>query len=150
MPHLTFRKESFPAESCCVLLLKKQKKELENQRATTIRRIKIRRDGKLLDTKHLIITFHSPRLPKCIKAGYMRLAVRPYIPTPLRCFKCQSFGHSKDSCRGTLTCSRCAEAGHESSGCSAEEKCVNCKGTHTSFSHTCPSWHFEKEVVVEK
>ncbi|GBM02561.1 hypothetical protein AVEN_178492-1 [Araneus ventricosus] len=102
-------------------------KELENQRVTSVRRITMRRDGKLLDTKHLIITFHSPKLPECIKAGYMRLAVRPYIPTPLRCFKCQCFGHSKDSCRGTLSCARCAEAGHESSGCTAEEKCVNCK-----------------------
>ncbi|GBN54698.1 hypothetical protein AVEN_206931-1 [Araneus ventricosus] len=75
----------------------------------------------------------------------MRLIVRPYIPTPLRCFKCQRFGHSKDSCRGTLTYARCAEAGHESSGCTAEEKCVNCKGSHTSFSRSCSSWKFEKE-----
>ncbi|GBN13429.1 hypothetical protein AVEN_38766-1, partial [Araneus ventricosus] len=75
-------------------------KELENQGVTSVRRITMRRDGKLLDTKHLIITFHSPKLPECIKARYMRLAVRPYIPTPLRCFKCQRFGHSKDSCRG--------------------------------------------------
>ncbi|GBN64615.1 hypothetical protein AVEN_156679-1 [Araneus ventricosus] len=125
-------------------------KELENQRVTSVRRITMRRDGKLLDTKHLIITFHSPKLPECIKAGCMRLAVRPYIPTPLRCFKCQRFGHSKDSCRGTLTCARCAEAGHESSGCTAEEKCVNCKGSHTSFSRSCSAWKFEKEVIVEK
>ncbi|GBN85373.1 hypothetical protein AVEN_45874-1 [Araneus ventricosus] len=125
-------------------------KELENQGVTSVRRITMRRDGKLLDTKHLIITFHSPKLPECIKAGYMRLAVRPYIPTPLRCFKCQRFGHSKDSCRGTLTCARCAEAGHESSGCTAEEKCVNCKGLHTSFSRSCSAWKFEKEVIAEK
>ncbi|GBM61060.1 hypothetical protein AVEN_264382-1 [Araneus ventricosus] len=125
-------------------------KELENQRVTSVRRITMRRDGKVLDTKHLIVTFHSPKLPECIKAGYMRLAVRPYIPTPLRCFKCQRFGHSKDSCRGTLTCARCAEAGHKSSGCTAEEKCVNCKGSHTSFSHCCSAWKFEKEVIVEK
>ncbi|GBO25961.1 hypothetical protein AVEN_87126-1 [Araneus ventricosus] len=125
-------------------------KELENQGVISVRRITMRRDGKLLDTKHLIITFHSPKLPECIKAGYMRLAVRPYIPTPLRCFKCQRFGHSKDSCRGTLTCARCAEAGHESSGCTAEEKCVNCKGSHTSFSRSCSAWKFEKEVIAEK
>ncbi|GBN08076.1 hypothetical protein AVEN_273830-1 [Araneus ventricosus] len=43
----------------------------------------------------------------------MRLSVRPYIPNPLRCFKCQRFGHSKTSCRGTLTCARCAEVGHD-------------------------------------
>ncbi|GBM10219.1 hypothetical protein AVEN_177488-1 [Araneus ventricosus] len=75
----------------------------------------------------------------------MKLAVRPYIPNPLRCFQCQHFGHSKASCRGTLTCSRCVEAGHENSNCTAPEKCVNCKGPHTSFPLFCSSWIFEKE-----
>ncbi|GBM49962.1 hypothetical protein AVEN_34930-1 [Araneus ventricosus] len=42
-----------------------------------------------------------------------------------RCFKCQRFGHSKTSCRGTLTCARCAEVGHESTDCTRTEKCVN-------------------------
>ncbi|GBN25227.1 hypothetical protein AVEN_114269-1 [Araneus ventricosus] len=80
----------------------------------------------------------------------MKLAVRHYFPNPLRCFNCQRFGHSKASCRGTLTCARCAEAGHDSSGCIAQEKCTNCKGSHTSFSRSCPSWIFEKEVISEK
>ncbi|GBN01705.1 hypothetical protein AVEN_211119-3, partial [Araneus ventricosus] len=44
---------------------------------------------------------------------------------PLRCFKCQRFGHSKTSCRGTLTCARCAEVGPESTDCTRTEKCVN-------------------------
>ncbi|XP_055941648.1 uncharacterized protein LOC129971696 [Argiope bruennichi] len=125
-------------------------KDLNSQGVTNVRRITIRKDGQLLNTKHLILTFHSPKLPGFIKAGYMNLPVRPYIPNPLRCFKCQRFGHSKDSCRGTLACARCAEGGHESSECTAPEKCVNCKGQHTSFSRLCPSWQFEKEVVSEK
>ncbi|GBM64935.1 hypothetical protein AVEN_244576-1 [Araneus ventricosus] len=45
---------------------------------------------------------------------------------------------------------RCAEAGHDSSGCIAQEKCTNCKRSHTSFSRSCPSWIFEKEVISEK
>ncbi|GBO11583.1 hypothetical protein AVEN_202519-1 [Araneus ventricosus] len=44
----------------------------------------------------------------------MKLAVRPFIPNPLRCFKCQRFGHSQTNCRGTLTCARCAEKGRMS------------------------------------
>ncbi|GBN64168.1 hypothetical protein AVEN_16137-1, partial [Araneus ventricosus] len=63
-------------------------------------------DGKFLDTKYLIILFHSPKLPKCIKAGYKILAVRPRIPNPPRCFKYQPFGYSKASCHGTLTSAR--------------------------------------------
>ncbi|GBM13554.1 hypothetical protein AVEN_68909-1, partial [Araneus ventricosus] len=87
-------------------------KELQGQGVSHVRRISIRRDGQLLNTKHLILTFDSAKLPEHIKAGYMRLSVRAYIPNPLRCFKCQRFGHSKTP-RGTLTCARCAEVGHE-------------------------------------
>ncbi|GBM18950.1 hypothetical protein AVEN_1573-1 [Araneus ventricosus] len=121
--------------------------KLKNQGVTRVRRISIRKSGQLLGTKHLVLTFHGSKLPESIKAGYMKLAVRHYFPNPLRGFNCQRFGHSKASCRGTLACARCAETGHDSSGCIAPEKCTNCKGSHTSFSHSCPSWIFEKEVI---
>ncbi|GBL78421.1 hypothetical protein AVEN_42925-1 [Araneus ventricosus] len=125
-------------------------KELQSQGVSHVRRISIRRDGQLLNTKHLILTFDSAKLPEHIKAGYMRLSVRTYIPNPLRCFKCQRFGHSKTSCRGTLTCARCAEVGHESTDCTRAEKCVNCKGEHTSFSRNCSAWKQEKEIISTK
>ncbi|GBL97236.1 hypothetical protein AVEN_84941-1 [Araneus ventricosus] len=125
-------------------------KGFQPQGVTHVQRIKIRRNGHLIDTKHLILTFHSPKIPDSVRAGYIKLTVRPYIPNPLRCYKCQRFGHSKASCRGTLTCARCAEAGHDSSDCTASEKCVNCKGSHTSFSRSCSAWKFEKEVIAEK
>ncbi|GBL87512.1 hypothetical protein AVEN_165131-1 [Araneus ventricosus] len=102
-------------------------KGFQPQGVTQVQRIKIGKNGQLIDTKHLILTFHSPRIPESVRAGYIKLTVRPYIPNPLRCFKCQRLGHSKASCRGTLTCARCAEAGHDSSNCTESEKCVNCK-----------------------
>ncbi|GBN49277.1 hypothetical protein AVEN_207706-1 [Araneus ventricosus] len=123
--------------------------KLKSQGVAHVRRISMRK-GELLETKHLVLTFHGSKIPESIKAGYMKLAVRHYFPNPLRCFKCQRFGHSKASCRGTLTCARCAEAGHDSSDCKASEKCVNCKGSHTSFSRLCSAWKFEKEVIAEK
>ncbi|GBM75100.1 hypothetical protein AVEN_197457-1 [Araneus ventricosus] len=125
-------------------------KGFQPQGVTQVHRIKIRKNEQLIDTKHLILTFHSPRIPESVRAGYIKLKVRPYIPNPLRCFKCQRFGHSKASCRGTLTCARCAGAGHDSSNCTESAKCVNCKGSHTSFSRLCSAWKFEKEVISEK
>ncbi|XP_055936892.1 uncharacterized protein LOC129966489 [Argiope bruennichi] len=117
----------------CVELLNETldviEKELKSQGVTHVCRITIRLDGKLLETKHHVLTSNSPKLPDSIKAGYMKLIVRPYVPNPLRCFKCQRFGHSKANCRGALTCALCAAAGHESNECSQKEKCVNCKGT---------------------
>ncbi|GBN76990.1 hypothetical protein AVEN_19535-1 [Araneus ventricosus] len=151
-PHATLN-SSKGVISCGELLnesVEKITEELSSQGVTHVRRITIRRDGHLLNTKHLILTFDSAKLPEHIKAGYMRLAVRPYIPNPLRCFKCQRFGHSKTSCRGTLTCARCAEVGHESNDCTRTEKCVNCKGEHTSFSRNCFAWKQEKEIITTK
>ncbi|GBL87012.1 hypothetical protein AVEN_67281-1 [Araneus ventricosus] len=115
-PHATLN-SSKGVISCGELLNESEEKitaELKSQGVIHVRRITIRRDGQLLNTKHLIFTFDFKKLPEHIKAGYMRLSVRTYIPYPLRCFKCQRFGHSKTFCRETLTCARCAEVGHES------------------------------------
>ncbi|GBN76471.1 hypothetical protein AVEN_105046-1 [Araneus ventricosus] len=151
-PHATLN-SSKGVISCGELLNESEEKiteELNSQGVIHVRRITIRRDGQLLNTKHLILTFDSNKLPEHIKAGYMRLSVRTYIPNPLRYFKCQRFGHSKTSCRGTLTCARCAEVGHESTDCTRTEKCVNCKGEHTSFSRNCIAWKREKEIISTK
>ncbi|GFS83425.1 uncharacterized protein TNCV_1059851 [Trichonephila clavipes] len=86
------------------------KENMVDQKVCEVRRITIRRDGQVLNTKHLILTFSTPELPQSVKAAYLHCPVRPYIPNPLRCFQCQRFGHSKTVCRGQPTCSRCAEA----------------------------------------
>jgi hypothetical protein len=99
---------------------------LQDQLVCAVRRITVRRDGKITPTKHIILTFSAPTLPPHIHAGYLHCPVRPYIPNPLRCFKCQRFGHSKLSCRGSTTCARCAEVGHDSDNCK-KEKNLLCK-----------------------
>ncbi|XP_055953554.1 uncharacterized protein LOC129989199 [Argiope bruennichi] len=124
--------------------------ELKSQGVVHVHRITIRRDGEIIETKHHILTFKSPKLPEHIYAGYIKLPVRPYIPNPLRCFNCQRFGHSKANCRGTLTCARCAEKGHDSQQCAATEKCVNCGGDHTSYSRSCSRWQLEKQIITLK
>ncbi|GBM53606.1 hypothetical protein AVEN_105493-1 [Araneus ventricosus] len=114
-PHATLN-SSKEVISCGELLKESGEKiteELKSQEVIHVRRITIRRVGQVLNTKRLILTFDSNKLPEHTKAGYMRLSVTTYIPNPLRCFKCQRFGHSKTSCRGTLTNARCAEVGHE-------------------------------------
>ncbi|GFU91387.1 uncharacterized protein TNCV_2541551 [Trichonephila clavipes] len=111
-----------------------------------VRRITIKKDAEVIPTKHLILTFNNPKLPTTIKAGYLNCKIRPYIPNPLRCFKCQRFGHSQTSCRGQLTCSRCASVGHSSTDCTLELKCFNCSQSHSSDSKLCPKWKIEKQI----
>jgi len=78
--------------------------------------------------------------------GYIRVPVSSYIPNPLRCFKCQKFGHGKSACRGRETYATCGQVGHTSSDCTSEPKCPNCTGNHSAFSKSCPKWLFEKRV----
>ncbi|GFW40972.1 RNA-directed DNA polymerase from mobile element jockey [Trichonephila clavipes] len=105
-----------------------------------------KKDNTNIPTKHLILTFNSPKLPSTIKAGYLNCKIRPYIPNPFRRFKCLRFGHSQTSCRGQLTCSRCASVGHSSTDCTLEPKCLNCTQFHPSESKLCPKWKIEKQI----
>ncbi|GFV47974.1 uncharacterized protein TNCV_2295541 [Trichonephila clavipes] len=117
-----------------------------DQGVIQVRRITIKRDSNIIPTKHIILTFNKPKLPTAVKAGYLNCKIRPYIPNPLRCFKCQRFGHSQTSCRGQLTCSRCASVGHSSTDCTLEPKCVNCTQFHPSDSKLCQKWKIEKQI----
>ncbi|GFW64060.1 uncharacterized protein TNCV_707651 [Trichonephila clavipes] len=121
-----------------------------DQGVVQVRRITLKKDTRIVPTKHLILTFNSPKLPTNIKAGYLNFKIRPYIPNPLRCYKCQRFGHSQTSCRGQLTCSRCASVGHSSADCTLKPKCVNCTESHPSNSKLCLKWKTEKEIQVIK
>ncbi|XP_023214518.1 uncharacterized protein LOC111617468, partial [Centruroides sculpturatus] len=119
---------------------------LSDQGVTAVRRISIRRDGKLIPTKHLILTFGKPTLPSFVTAEYLRCPVCPYILNPLRCFKCQRFGHSQTSCRGKSLCAQCGVEGHQSTECTTTPCCVNCKDAHPAYSRKCPTWQKEKEI----
>ncbi|XP_023229416.1 uncharacterized protein LOC111629742 [Centruroides sculpturatus] len=119
---------------------------LSDQGVTAVRRISIPRDGKLIPTKHSIVTFDKPTLPSFITAGYLRCPVRPYIPNELLCFKCQRFGHSQTSCRGKSVCAQCGTEDNVSTECKSIPCCVNCKDAHPSYSRKCPAWQREKEV----
>ncbi|GFU73457.1 uncharacterized protein TNCV_137431 [Trichonephila clavipes] len=97
---------------------------MEDQKVCEVRRITLRRDGQLLNTKHLILTFATPDLPQSFKR----------------------FGHPNP----LLGQPTCAEVGHERTDCKAREKCVNCKGDSPSYSRSCPTWSTEKEITVLK
>ena len=115
----------------------------------TVRRIKVRRNNELLPTNTFILTFDVLTfniLPPSIKAGYLNIPVEPFIPNPLRCFKCQRFGHGQKTCRGKLICARCGLPDHDSKTCTKDIICANCKGNHCTYSRECPWWKFEKQV----
>ena len=109
-------------------------------------------NGTRTKTGACVATFGIPTLPEEVKYGYEPVSVRPYIPNPLRCFKCQLFGHHGNACRSSNThCGKCAAEGHDSDSCvSLALKCRNCGDAHSSFSRDCPVWKQEKEVCTVK
>ena len=72
--------------------------ELASQGVIRAKRIVLNKPDKVVRTNTIILTFQLPILPYSIKCGYLQVPVDPYIPNPLRCFKCQRFGHHQHNC----------------------------------------------------
>ena len=119
---------------------------LSSQGVSAVKRINIRRNNELVPTNTFILTFSKPLLPDSIKAGYLKIPIVPFIPNPLRCFKCHRYGHGENACRGKVTCARCGQVDHESKTCTNTISCANCKGSHFAYSRECPKWKQEKQV----
>ena len=71
--------------------------------------------------------------------------MRRFTPEPLRCFKCQAFGHVQKHCRAVELCAVCSGR-HPTSECisalrSGERpaaRCPNCGMGHHAWSKLCP------------
>ena len=114
------------------------------------RRIILRRGEKTHTTNTFVLTFNAPVPPTTIKAGYLKLRVDPYVPNPLRCYKCQRFGHSQQKCSRSPVCARCGKGGHQDKDCNSDPKCPNCQGKHAAYSKECPTWLAEKQIQHHK
>ena len=127
--------------------------EFESQNVIEVKRMMKKVDGNLCPLPLLILTFDMLKLPDTVSAAWLRLQVRPYVPSPRRCFYCQMFGHVFTSCRRKLKneaqiCVNCGEEDHGE--CSRPPRCFNCKGDHAASSKTCDRYQFEKEVLAIK
>jgi hypothetical protein len=62
-----------------------------------------------------------------------------------RCYKCNKWGHTQNSCRARTMCGYCAK-GHDTESCKDKEdpkaaKCVNCGGAHPAWvQKLCPEY----------
>ena len=115
------------------------------------RGVTIRRNDETIQTHTYILTFEKPSIPKEIRIGYTIERVEQYIPTPLRCFKCQKFRHHKEICRGRQVCCKCGkrDPDHMENECKSI-KCANCHEEHPAFSRSCAIYKKEKEIMFIK
>ena len=127
---------------------------LKDEGVVASRIIKKWKDGVLINTPLVILTFNTPVIPENIKVGYLSIRTELYIPNPLRCTMCQKFGHGKKRCaelNELPTCGLCAtlltpeDQSHQK--CTKTPKCVNCGEGHGSFSRDCKIFKAELEIT---
>ena len=101
----------------------------------------------------IILTFGVPSRPHDIWGGFCRILVKPFVPSPLRCFKCQKFGHGQTGSKCLVHCAVCGEEGHDDRDCSKPKRCRNCGEGHSSSSKDCEVWKQQcalKKYIVEE
>ncbi|GFU90554.1 uncharacterized protein TNCV_2574871 [Trichonephila clavipes] len=86
VPHntLNYSRGVISAEDLLNVFTEEIKQNMVDQKVCDVRRITIRRDSQVLNTKHLILTFSTPEFPQSVKAAYLHCPVRPPL---LRCFQ---------------------------------------------------------------
>jgi hypothetical protein len=66
------------------------------------------------------------------------------IKEPLRCNKCQQYGHIRVSCQNAERCATCASDQHTTENCNARDqpKCISCgdESRHSSNAKDCPAF----------
>ena len=124
--------------------------ELGDQGVTEVQRIKKKVGSKLENTPMLILTLDLEKLPDKIYAAWHVLEVKPYVPSPRRCFQCQKFGHLGKWCRSTIAiCVQCGESKLAEHSCTKTE-CANCKQSHQASDKNCDFYKMERETLSIK
>lgn len=86
--------------------LEELRKLIKGGEVTGIKRLQAVRNGEKVDSPSVLPEFQGNNLPERVMLGYMSFSVRVYVPPPLRCYKCQRFGHIASVCKG-VRCGRC-------------------------------------------
>lgn len=119
--------------------------------AVMARRITRMDEGKVVPTSAVIIAFED-ELPKEVFIHFHRYKVNNYIPKPIRCNKCQAFGHRISSCEASVvTCSRCSSKSHDYTNCPVDRsqaKCANCGQNHNAAYKGCSSYKTVNKTLI--
>ena len=109
---------------------------------------------KQIDTGKAILTFDNINRPDKVWLGFCYAKVEMYIPPPLRCNKCQGYGHHSMACKNKQFCAKCDSQEHvdtKINKCPSNYlKCHNCHGKHASFSSECKLYKKAKHITTIK
>lgn len=128
--------------------------ELKEQGVKEVRRITKRKGQARENTPALVLTCRGTIRPETINFGYIRCRTRPYYPSPMQCFNCWLFGHTKLRCQAKVaTCGTCS-GDHpiaENRDCDIGDFCKTCNSNeHRISSRSCPQWQYENTIQKVK
>lgn len=98
------------------------------------------------ETRQVLLTLRGPPPPHIDLGNWGTFYLRPYTPEPLRCFRCQQFGHHQANCSRQPVCGVCSGL-HPTVQCldkykaneEVRHKCPNCSGPHHAWNPICPA-----------
>jgi hypothetical protein len=106
--------------------------EIKSQNIVGIQRIKKKVNGAEVESGVYFLTFSTCEPPEEIKLCYELVPVREFVSSPMRCWNCLGFCHTKKHC--------------ENDTCTLPTKCVNCSGNHSSIDRNCATYLMHKEI----
>ena len=97
------------------------------------------------ETRQVLVSVRGPLPPHIDLGNWGTYYLRPYTREPLRCFRCQRYGHHKDNCSRAVTCGICS-GGHWTEKCltlykekkEVRHRCANCGAAHHAWNPACP------------
>ena len=123
--------------------------EMRDQGIQRVRRLQRREGDVMVPSDSIVLSFSGEKLPGRVRVAWRSARVRPFVPYPIRCYRCQAYGHIASRCRGQERCGRCSSLGHNSASCEASPRCT-CGGDHEVWSGNCPMLQAEKKRVRER
>ena len=124
--------------------------ELRDQGVQKVRRLQRRENSNPTPSDTLVLSFSGESLPERVRVAWRSARVRPYVPNPVRCYKCQAYGHMAAGCGGQERCARCSSTDHKSADCkAAKPKCI-CGGDHEAWARDCPTLLAEKKKIKNR
>lgn len=123
---------------------------LKGAGVSAVKRLKRKVDTGYDACSAVLLFFCCDKVPESVNFSYLRFWTRPYNPPPLRCYRCNRYGHPQGSCRGKATCSKCGSSDHEHASCTKDKFCINCKKSHSAAYGGCRVYKTEAKLQVIK
>ena len=102
-------------------------------------------------TVALLVRFKGDTIPEyvSIPGEYIMTKVYEYKERPMRCYKCQKYGHTHKRCSAAENvCGKCTKE-HPTEQCTSDEKkCANCQGEHEANDPTCDIRKGEENILA--